>query len=87
MSIPRHRPRNTVVGAPAMVGHLETLKPGELVIIRDALGKEHEREAVTGPVWGFNFAVVWVTGVDRDQVPWPLEDVRRPVDPVGGEQQ
>jgi len=82
-------------GTPALVGHLETLRPGDRVIIRDAHGNEHPRVALTGPVWGYDFAIVWVARPEvyavlgtaaldspDDCSPWPLEDVRRVPPPL-----
>ena len=63
------------------------VRPGDLVMVRTALGDWRQRRAVTGVEPGDRFAVVWACsleewdaaqadGRDPDTVPWPAEDVR-----------
>lgn len=63
------------------------IRPGDLVMVRTALGDWRQRRAVTGVEPGDRFAVVWASpleewdaaqadGCDPDAVPWPAEDVR-----------
>ena len=60
--------------------------PGERVRVRDSKGRIHERVAISGPVQGQDFIIVWAChpaeweaalAADRepDGVPWPAEDV------------
>lgn len=59
---------------------------GQRVLVRDAMGQQLERVALTGPKRGEDFPVVWVCrveewqaadaeGRDPEGVPWPREDV------------
>jgi hypothetical protein len=63
------------------------VRPGDLVMVRTALGDWRQRRAVTGVEPGDRFAIVWACpleewnaaraeGRDPDAVPWPAEDVR-----------
>jgi hypothetical protein len=68
--------------------HMSTavIRPGTAVIVRSATGELHRR-AVTGPVPGQDFTVVWLCDEtewdqavaesrDPTAAPWPVEDVR-----------
>ncbi len=63
------------------------INPGDAVLVRDALGADLPRRAVSGVVQGRDFAVVWVcleeewAAARGDEhavhaLPWPAEDVR-----------
>jgi hypothetical protein len=63
------------------------VRPGDLVMVRTALGDWRQRRAVTGVEPGDRFPVVWACrleewdaaqaeGRDPEAVPWPAEDVR-----------
>jgi hypothetical protein len=63
------------------------IRPGDLVMVRTALGDWRQRRAVTGIEAGDRFPVVWACrleewaaaqtdGRDPDAAPWPAEDVR-----------
>lgn len=69
----------------------EHITPGTHVLARDAFGQLLKRRAVSGPVQGHDFEVVWVCreeeweaaqaeGREPDAVPWPAEDVRVALD-------
>lgn len=70
-----------------MSGTEPSIERGDLVVAVDAEGEELPRRALSGPVNGANFEVVWVCreeewhaalreGREPDGVPWPVEDVR-----------
>ncbi len=63
------------------------IKRGTQVIVRDALGEELRRIALSPPMRGEDFPVVWVCRPEEweaaqaeerepEGVPWPREDVR-----------
>jgi hypothetical protein len=58
-----------------------TIAPGDLVVVTDADGREHEVQALsTVETDGHAFPVVWIARPLRsggtDRVPWPVEAVR-----------
>lgn len=64
-----------------------SIQPGSTVSVRAANGTILERRAITGPVPGDDFRVVWVCPLDEwegaqaegrepDGIPWPAEDVK-----------
>lgn len=64
-----------------------SIRPGDHVLVRNALGAENERRAVTGVIDGWDFAVVWVCtdeewtrataeGGSPEAIPFPADDVR-----------
>jgi len=66
--------------------NLATIRPGNRVLARSAFDELLPRRAVTGPVRGIDFQVVWVCSEDEWEaaqeegrepraVPWPVEDV------------
>jgi hypothetical protein len=70
---------------------MTTIEPGSTVLVRTADDKLLERRAVSAPVMGEDFAVVWVTrpeewteaelqGREPSAVPWPAQDVLPGVD-------
>lgn len=67
------------------------IRPGDAVIVSSATG-DLRRRAVTGPVPGQDFTVVWLcseeewfaaseAGREPHAVPWPVEDVQLLSDP------
>ena len=69
------------------MAELDIKGTGELVFATDASGEDLPRRAISGPVRGDNFMVIWVCreeewhaaqreGRHPDGVPWPVEDVR-----------
>jgi hypothetical protein len=63
------------------------ISTGTEICVTDAVGKVHERRAVTGVVMGDDFPIVWACREEEWQlaategrppraVPWPAEDVR-----------
>lgn len=69
-----------------------TIVPGQRVSVKDYRGQTHVKRAVTAPVAGYDFEVVWVCREDEwfqsqaqirtpEAIPWPVEDVR----PLGDE--
>jgi hypothetical protein len=61
---------------------------GTKICVKDAVGKVHERRAVTGVVKGDDFPVIWACREEEWQlaaaegrapnaVPWPADDVSR----------
>lgn len=64
------------------------ITPGLRITVRDAVGAEHEMEALSGiEVEGHDLPIVWVKRPLRDgtwdRMPWPLSDVLRATDAVG----
>jgi hypothetical protein len=66
---------------------MSTIDPGSRVLATSASGEQLERRAITGPVDGDDFRVVWVCreeewvaalneGRDPEGIPWPVEDVQ-----------
>jgi hypothetical protein len=66
---------------------MNTIQPGDHVLARAANGDLLERRAITEPVAGDDFRVVWVCTEDEwldaeaesrepDGIPWPAGDVR-----------
>jgi hypothetical protein len=62
------------------------IKPGERVLALNARGERGERVALSGPVMGRDFLVIWICrpeewvaahaeGRKPEGVPWPAEDV------------
>lgn len=65
---------------------MSDIEPGDKVLARSAFGSLLPKIAVSGPVEGHDFMVVWVTtqeewevaqaeGRDPNAEPWPVEDV------------
>jgi hypothetical protein len=66
---------------------MNPIEPGSHVLARSASGELLERRAITGPVAGEDFRVVWVCrdeeweearadGREPDGIPWPAGDVK-----------
>lgn len=60
---------------------------GDRIYVMDIRRQEHRRRALTGPIPGYDFEVVWTCREDEwdaaqredrepDGMPWPSEDVR-----------
>lgn len=61
---------------------------GDAVYVLDIRRQEHRRRALTGPISGHDFPVIWACREDEweaaqqenrepEGMPWPAEDVRR----------
>jgi hypothetical protein len=70
---------------------METLKMGDVLIVRDAGGRQFQKRALGPAVPGHDFMVIWmcseaewtaakVEGRDPEGAPWPVEDVEGAVD-------
>jgi len=66
---------------------MNTIQPGDHVLARAANDELLERRAITEPIDGDDFRVVWVCTEDEwleaeaesrepDGIPWPAEDVK-----------
>lgn len=66
---------------------MSSIQRGDLIIVRDSTGTEHERIALTGVVDGRDIPVVWAVRLDEweaarsenrepEGVPWPAGDAR-----------
>jgi hypothetical protein len=66
---------------------MPNIEPGKRVSVTDWRGQTHERTALSEPVQGTDFMVVWACrpeewdaaraeGRDPEGLPWPAEDVR-----------
>jgi hypothetical protein len=66
---------------------VQSINPGNRVIVRNAAGNELPKVALTGVTMGQDFPVVWACRVEEweaakeegrpaEGIPWPAEDVR-----------